>query len=329
MRLTLLIVFLFFQYPLLWAQLLPGFKVSGAFNEQQKVIENSPENTRILINAPLDGFERGNDVLMVFYALPNGSTIEQSIGKDLRAEDDWRYDIQHIGAQTRFLRSILKKKTLVIVYLEASQKSWPLWKANTSGSNEKVKETVDGVKGIFARWNPQIVLNGHSGGGRFIFSYIEASEDIPDDVVRISFLGSSYGYEDTIHGPKLAKWLKAGNNRYLCTLAYNDSVVIYNDKPLVSPSGGTWYRSRMMQKYLSGAFRFRTSNRDTLLWYKSHRNKIEFVMKTNPEKEIFHTQVLVDGKPVLLTEVLKHLVLYRIFSNEKIHVRQPFYSIDQ
>ena len=45
-------------------------------------------------------------VLLVFYALPNGNTIEQTIGKAIGPGDDWHFDIQHIGAQTRFLREV-------------------------------------------------------------------------------------------------------------------------------------------------------------------------------------------------------------------------------
>jgi hypothetical protein len=43
------------QSSFIQAQVLPGFKISGSFVEQQMVIENSPPGTRILINAPLSG----------------------------------------------------------------------------------------------------------------------------------------------------------------------------------------------------------------------------------------------------------------------------------
>ena len=104
---------------ILQAQTLPGFKATGTFGEQQMIIENAPLSTRILINAPLKGFGKNDKVLLVFYALPNGNTIEQTFGKNLKEGDDWHFNIQHIGAQTRFLRRLLKKETVVTVYLEA------------------------------------------------------------------------------------------------------------------------------------------------------------------------------------------------------------------
>jgi len=272
------------------AQMIPGFRASGSFYEQQMVMESPSAGTRILINAPLKGFEPGDRVLLVFYALPNGNTIEQTFGKRLREGDDWHYDIQHIGAQTRFLRQVIKDRTVVVAYLENNRKSWPAWTAATTDYREQVKGIVDGVTAIFAQWHPELVLNSHSGGGRFIFSYIDAYDEIPPEVMRIAFLDSNYGYDDTLYGPKIVNWLKSGRDRYLCTLAYNDSVVIFNGKPLVSPTGGTWYRSRMMKDFVAGSFRLKERQRDSLIWFTSPGRKIEFIFKPNPEGKIYHTR---------------------------------------
>src|SRR5829696_9774788 len=56
--------------------------------------------------------------IIVLYALPNGNTTEQTMGKKLQANDDWHFDIQHIKAQTAFLRERLKKKNIAVVYLD-------------------------------------------------------------------------------------------------------------------------------------------------------------------------------------------------------------------
>ena len=278
------------------AQLLPGFKLTESHGEQQMLLENAINNTRILVNAPKQGFGKNNQVLLVFYALPNGNTIEQSFGKKLKDGDDWHYNIQHIGAQTRFLRKILKNQTVVVVYLEAKQKSWPLWKKENPHFLQDSKNIVDKITAMFSQWNPQLVLNGHSGGGRFIFSYLESVKTIPAAVKRIAFLDSNYGYEDTIHGPILTKWLKSDKKNCLTVIAYNDSVALYNNKPIVSPTGGTWYRTKMMQNYLGKHFHLTVRANDSLIWYKSSGRKIELILKTNPDKKIYHTiQVELNG----------------------------------
>lgn len=285
------------SFPLILpAQLLPGFTPSGIYDEQQLLIKDQPEGTRILINAPLKGFDGKSKIHIVYYALPNGSTIEQTIGSRQKGVDDPLSDAQHIGAQTRYLRSLLKNRTIVVIYLETVQHSWPSWKAATPGYREKVKGILDQTLAIFSEWDPVVTLNGHSGGGRFIFSCMDAFEEIPDYILRIGFLDSTYGYEDSVYGPKIARWLSKDKKRYLCALAYNDSVVIYNGKPLVSSTGGTWYRTRSMVNYLSETIRFRKQESDSLIWYTSGDKRVEIILKKNPEGKIFHTlQVAQNG----------------------------------
>lgn len=289
MRYILLIFFILLAGRL-HSQPLPGFKPSGVFDEQQIVIEDSPPGTRIMINAPLKGFDRDDRVLLVLYALPNGNTIEQTFGKRMQEGDDWHYDIQHIGAQTRFLRNVITDRTVVVAYLESSRKSWPAWNALTVDYRDQVRSIVDDITAIFAPWQPELVLNGHSGGGRFIFSYLDAYDEIPPQVVRIAFLDSNYGYDDSLYGGKIVNWLKSGKDKRLCALAYNDSVVIYNGKPLVSPTGGTWYRTRMMKDYLARYFKLKEHRHDSLIWVSSGHNRIELIFKPNPEGKIYHTR---------------------------------------
>jgi pimeloyl-ACP methyl ester carboxylesterase len=272
------------------SQLLPGFRQSGLFDEQQMVIEAPSAGTRVLINAPLTGFGKGDRVLLVFYALPNGNSIEQTFGKKMKEGDDWHFDIQHIGAQTRYLRRVIDNRTIVVAYLENNARSWPAWTANTPGAPEKVRLLINEITALFDQWNPELVLNGHSGGGRFIFNYLEAFEKIPDRIVRIAFLDSNYGWENNSYGPKIVSWLRSGKNRHICTLAYNDSVVIYNGKPLVSPTGGTWYRTGVMKNYFADSFRLKRREQDSLVWYSSSDRRIEFVFKPNPEGKILHTR---------------------------------------
>ncbi len=161
-------------------------------------------------------------VLLVFYALPNGNTIEQTIGKAIKPGDDWHFDIQHIGAQVAFLREKITDRQLVVAYLENDLKSWPSWrKAN---GDARVLEIVDAVRKRFNGASTRIVLSGHSGGGAFIFGYLNSIGAIPDQIERIAFLDANYAYQTDRHKDKLATWLKASDAHYLVVLAYNDAV---------------------------------------------------------------------------------------------------------
>lgn len=271
------------------AQLLQGFKETGSFNEQELTINKAWKNVIININAPLL-FNSKAKTYLVFYALPNGNSIEWTKGKKLKAGDDWHFNIQHIAAQTRYVRAVDRKNNYITVYTMAEQKSWPTWKKSTPDSIYLIKKIVDSITNIFAAYNPVIILSSHSGGGSFIFGFLDAVEKIPANIESIAFLDSDYGYEETRHKNKLTDWLNGSKKNKLIVLAYNDSVVIYNGKPLVSPTGGTWYRSRLMQRNLSETFNF-TSDYDTAFTrHLALSNRIKFILKENPGGLIYHTE---------------------------------------
>lgn len=225
---------------------------------------------------------------LVFFALPNGNTTAQTMGKKMGAGDDWHYDIQHIGAQTRFVRNAWKRRNVIVAYLENSYKSWPQWKTQHANYRELVQHITDTVMSL-TPVPSNVYFNGHSGGGRFLFSYLDGVDTIPAIVQRISFLDSNYGY-DSSYTQKLITWLKNNKTACLNVFAYNDSVAVYNGKPLVSATGGTWYRSRLMLQHLSAAFSFKQVRNDSLIVYKSDDGRIQFFLKTNPDRKIFHTQ---------------------------------------
>ena len=117
----------------------------------------------------MEKYDTSTPISLVLYALPNGNTIEQTVGKQMKESVDWHYDIQHIGAQTRYLRNLDLDFNLITVYLETEQKSWPAWKAETKNYKEIVTELIEHLRSYFDS-NVNVILTGHSGGGRFIFS---------------------------------------------------------------------------------------------------------------------------------------------------------------
>ena len=270
---------------------LGGFQKSIYNDEQVKVFSSpawAPE-VKFHINAPSAAtFDPHKKVMLIFFALPNGNTTDNTIGNTDLTGADWHYDIQHIGAQTRYLRSKITNANVVVCYLESNQKVWNRWRSKYPDST--IKTLVDSVRDIFRAYDTRVTLSSHSGGGYFIFGYLNSVNEIPSYVERISFLDSNYGYDETFnYGKKLSKWLKSSSSHRLCVLAYNDSVALYNGKLVVSATGGTWYRSKRMVDYLKKDFKFKTTI-DADFWkYTAKNNRIEFILKTNPEKAILHT----------------------------------------
>ena len=267
---------------------LPGFSTSSFFDEQVVTFRLNDDMTIHINAAAIDSFRSDLPVGLALFALPNGNTIEHTVGKTLEAGEDWHYDIQHIGAQTRFLREHIQDYNLVTVYLEATQLSWPAWKTHYPNYDAIIRNTVEYLLACFDSYDPFIVLTGHSGGGRFIFSYLDGVTDIPDYVKRICFLDSNYGYEHS-YGDQFITWLNGSTDRYLSVIAYNDSVALYNGEPIVSPTGGTWYRSRMMQRYLADHYTFSTEEDDSFIRHSALNGRIKIILKKNPDQAILHT----------------------------------------
>lgn len=265
-------------------------KVAGTLAEKVILINNPVNKTIIKINLPALDPGAHKKTWLIFYALPNGNSIEWTEGKQISGNEDWHYDIQHIAAQTRFIRSVADDRNVIVVYLANELKSWPAWKRARPDGPQEIRRIVDSVTGIFARYRPEVILDSHSGGGSFLFGYIDAVDRIPKQVQRIAFIDSDYGYEDSMHTAKLVRWLKSSRKHQLRVLAYNDSVVIYNGKPLVSPTGGTWYRSKLLQVKLEQSFPFKKMEDSAFIHYTSLSGRIDIKLKTNSNGKIYHTE---------------------------------------
>lgn len=245
-------------------------------------------DTKVTIDKPPYLFKT-RETIISFFALPNGNSTEQTMGKKMQPGDDWHFDIQHIRAQTKFIRKQLPGKNFIVIYLENNYKSWPSWKQKHPDFKKEIPHLVDSLAGLFTSKRKCIYLNGHSGGGSFIFGYLAGVEQIPASVKRISFLDSNYGYDSSYY-PKFKNWLQSVKGSALNVFAYNDSVALYNGKPVVSATGGTWYRSHLMLAHLQNDFSLYKTTTDSLVIYKSADRRIQFYFKQNLNRGIYHTQ---------------------------------------
>lgn len=278
-------------------------KVNDSQNQTSGIrieINDIIPESRVVINVPTGVYAQSQrETRVIFYALPNGNSIEQTEGRVPLSEEEWRYDIQHIAAQTRFLRENDSRYNYVVALLESKTKAWTSHAATFNNSGELYKALIDTVRCLlnnnfnaYARAsNQRVILASHSGGGRFLFNYISAVDTIPEYIERIIFIDSNYGYETDLHKNKLAEWLKSRNGR-LEVFAYVDTTVIINGKPIVSSKGGTGYRSRLMAEDLKSAGTALVFEADTL--FKTYKGaSAEILIKENPDGRIYHT-VLVE-----------------------------------
>jgi hypothetical protein len=230
---------------------------------------------------------------LILYALPNGNTTLQTIGRRMHEGLDWHYDIQNIGAQTRALRARGMPQAIV-VYLEADKRSWPAWRQSLGypQANARIVEIVDQIR--YAVGNPDdmsVTLTGHSGGGSFMFGFIEGQDSLPQWLERIAFLDANYNFEWK-HGEKLVKWLRGNPRNTLVILAYDDRNIMLDGKKVVSETGGTWRASERMINYLREPFEFKMDTAGDFRRFRA--SQIVALLHPNPENKILHTSMIGD-----------------------------------
>ncbi len=291
----------------------PGFKISPHFDEQIRSYRHEP-GVSIHVNAPSAAqFKPDRPYRVIIYALPNGNTTDQTIGKRPAPGVAWHYGIQHIGAQTRRLREVIQDENIVVAYVEADGRSWPAWRSKHAKSGQYIGEVIDSISRQFAGLDTRITLTGHSGGGSFTFGYINSIDRIPDWIDRIAFLDSNYGYSaEQKHADKLLAWLKADRRHHLVVIAYDDRNIMLDGKRVVGPNGGTYRRTVEMVARFRQDVRLSespilqtaadsptptTGPAAALAVSKRYRGmdgQIDILLVENPQNKILHTVLVGD-----------------------------------
>ena len=269
-------------------ELLPGFAPAPEFNEQVRwsVLESG---VRVHLNAP-QALTAGRRVLVLF-ATPNGSTIEQTLGCKAADGLDWHYDIQHVAAQMRLLRATDLRSDYVLAVVQAPQLSWPAFRRDERQAGKIIPALIDS---LFAETGAtSVVLSCHSGGGSFLFGTINAREAIPDTIERIVFLDANYSYsDDDKHGEKLLAWLDRDVNHRLIVVAYDDREVVFGGKKAIGPDGGTFRATGRMTSRLGKDRELTESKAGPFIHTHDRTRQVQCFVHTNPENKILHTALV-------------------------------------
>jgi len=270
---------------------LPGFRRSPWFDDQVREQWVS-EGVRVLVNAGGD-FDPKRPTRLIVYATPNGNTIEQTLGCGKADGLDWHFDIQHVAAQVRTLRALMPKENVVLACTEADGLSWPAWKKRYTDGPVRVRKVVEAVRGWLPEGKVRIALTGHSGGGSFLFGYLDGGEKVPAEVERFVFLDANYSYSDTDkHGDKLLAWLKDDKERRLVVIAYDDREVTFDGKKVVGPDGGTFRATERMRKRLAKDVELNESSGDDFTHHVGLDGRLALHVHTNPKVKILHTALV-------------------------------------
>lgn len=266
-----------------------GFAPSGSFGEVTRVLALAPGVTATLVAPP--SLDPRRPVDLVVYALPNGNTTAETIGRRLADGIGWRHDIQHIGAQTRALRTRGLDQA-VVAYVEADRKSWPEWRARHGypTANARIVALVDELRAAVG--DPPrlaVTLAAHSGGGSFVFGFLDGQDALPEWLERIALLDANYSYEPR-HAAKLTPWLRQSASHTLVVLAYDDREIMLDGKKVVSDSGGTWRATQRMLRDLGPTHALVRGTLGAFDRYAAPQ--VELLVHQNRENRILHTEMI-------------------------------------
>lgn len=300
---------------------LPGFQRSPYFDEQVRTFTFDPAIT-VRINAPApSAYRPERPTSLVIYALPNGNTIAQTIGCQEAEGRDWHFYIQHIGAQTRYLRQVLRDRNLVVAYVEIEGLNWGAWREAHTDSGPRIVALVDAIRAPFAPERTTVSLTAHSGGGSLIFSYTNEVAALPDWIERIVCLDANYRYGDADdQAEKLVAWLQRGGvdgapPHYLGIVAYDDRNIELNGKKVVGSKGGTYRKTRAMAERMGQLAALAVEDAPDRTHWTGFDGRLDFTLFKNPDNRILHT-VLVQRNGFIhaLTFGTQHAGIVELFA---------------
>ncbi|MFO0921707.1 MAG: hypothetical protein U0905_04365 [Pirellulales bacterium] len=228
---------------------------------------------------------------LLVFATPNGNTAEQSLGCIAAEGIDWHFDIQHIGAQYRWLRDRSEDCDWILVIVQSSQLSWPAFRQSNPQADGQIRKIVESLQ---QEWQAdETYLSCHSGGGSFLWGWMNAYETLPSTVQRLIFLDANYSYSDELHhGDKLLQWLKNDAKNRLFVLAYDDREITLDGKKVVGETGGTFRATERMVK----RFGLEEKGKEgTWLDFRTRsffEERIQCLVHRNPQNAILHTRLV-------------------------------------
>jgi hypothetical protein len=267
----------------------PKWTRSPQFEETSRT-QTIDGHIRLHVNAPIDAKgQPARATRLIVYTLPAGNTIEQTLGCRTRKGLDWHYDIQHVAAQLRLVRSLLPNERIVLVCPEGPGLSWSAYRKAHPDADARMAQLVDDWRKEFGTGDTRVMLVGHSNGGSFMFGVIDGAKSIPSYIDRIAFLDSNYNFDAAKHSGKLASWLKGDESRRLIVVAYDDREITLNGKKVLGPTGGTYRATGRMRDALGKSFPLTMMTNPPFQETVGLDGRIHFYVHPNPENKILHT----------------------------------------
>jgi len=265
----------------------PGFEPVPGFPEEIRWTR-LPSGIRVCVDSPvkLNASRR----VLVIYATPNGSTIEQTLGCAATKGQDYRFDLQNVLAQVRRWREVNTDEEILLSVVQAPQLSWPGFRTDHPKAAVIIRDLVATLTDEFQV--DRVILACHSGGGSFVLGYLMSVETVPQSIDRILLLDANYSFTEEQHGKKLLTWLRGGGTRKLVVMAYDDREIMLNGKKVIGPDGGTYRATNRMVNWIRPESELVESIVGDFHQTTALDGQIRLLVHPNPENKILHTAMV-------------------------------------
>ena len=249
----------------------------------------------MLIDAPgINQYNPAKPTTLVFYALPNGNTIEQTIGCAAAPGLDWHYNIQHIGPHNADAAVDRSNPQLRDRLPGSREKKLACFNQGDPDAAVHTRRIVELASHLIDPPPKNLVIMAHSGGGAFVTEYINAPGPLPPNLDRIAYLDAYYKHSsDTATAEKLKPWLDANPNHHLVLVCYDDRNIELNGKPVITtPDGGSFRAAHRLLDALSDHHPPTTQSDGPIDSVDFDHEQIHFIFHNNPQNLILHTRLV-------------------------------------
>ena len=281
-------------YSLGWAADCTAQPISSQFTPNEATQEqirwrHESNGVRALILSPLQ--LQNQRRCLIIYATPNGNSLEETLGCLKSEQTSWRFDIQHVAAQIRWLRNQDPATDYIVAVVQAPQLSWPEFRRTNADANRWIAGLVESIKEEVSA--TEVVLSCHSGGGSFLWGWMNAYEELPTYVNRMIFLDANYSFStEDGHDRKLLQWLERSNDNGLVVVAYDDREVELDGKKVVGADGGTYRATQRMRLSLESKISFSETQDGNFQSWFGLNGRVQLLVHQNPENKILHTALV-------------------------------------
>ena len=169
--------------------------------------------------------------------------------------------------------------------------SWPEFRRTTTDSSRWISEFVESIKTEVSAH--EVVMACHSGGGSFLWGWINAHQELPEYLHRMIFLDANYSFStEDGHDRKLVEWLTRSKENALIVIAYDDREIQLNGKKVVDSDGGTYRATERMRKSFSSEMEFSEVNDGSFKNAIGLEGRIQLLVHQNPDNKILHTALV-------------------------------------